>query len=208
MQLIEAEEKVSYTDFKRIKYDHQLPKPFVYSWMNINYLEKMNADKYPEIKELILSVQNWDRKATATSLGAGTYLMLYHKLRPYYDQLPDPKIIPTATLVKAFKEVKSHMLKHFGTTEVALGDYQKLVRGKKELPVFGMNDVVTAISSVPYKEGKVKVVAGESYIELVKFTPNGPEIESVIFLMALQTIQTAHIMEIKWNFILSLKQKK
>ena len=180
MNLIEAEDKVSYADFKRIKYDHQLPKPFVYSWMNINYLEKMNADKYPEIKELILRVQNWDRKATATSLGAGTYLMLYHKLRPYYNQLPNPKIIPTAILVKAFKEVKTHMLKHFGTTEVALGDYQKLVRGNKELPVFGMNDVVTAMSSVPYKDGKVKVVAGESYIELVKFTPNGPEIESVI----------------------------
>ena len=72
------------------------------------------------------------------------------------------------------------MLKHFGTTEVSLGDYQKLVRGNKELPVFGINDVVTAMSSIPYKDGKVKVTAGESYIELVKFTPNGPEIESVI----------------------------
>ena len=106
--------------------------------------------------------------------------MLYHKLRPYYNQIPDPKIIPTAILVKAFKEVKAHMLKHFGTTKVALGDYQKLVRGNKELPVFGMNDVVTAMSAVPYKDGKVKVIAGESYIELVKFTPEGPEIESVI----------------------------
>ena len=36
------------------------------------------------------------------------------------------------------------------------------------------------MSSIPYKDGKVKVTAGESYIELVKFTPNGPEIESVI----------------------------
>ena len=180
MNLIEAEDKVSYDDFKRIKYDNQLPKPFVYSWMNINYLEKINADQFPEIRELIIRVQNWDRKATASSKGAGTYLMLYHKLRPYYDQLPEPKIIPVAILVKAFKEVKAHMLKHFSTTEVALGDYQKLVRGNKELPVFGMNDVVTAMSSVPYKDGKVKVVAGESYIELVKFTPDGPEIESVI----------------------------
>jgi len=139
MNLIEAEDKVSYADFKRIKYDHQLPKPFVYSWVNINYLEKMNADQFPKIRELILRVQNWDRKATATSVGAGTYLMLYHKLRPYYDQIPDPKIIPTAILVKAFKEVKAHMLKHFGTTKVALGDYQKLVRGNKELPVFGIH---------------------------------------------------------------------
>jgi len=32
----------------------------------------------------------------------------------------------------------------------------------------------------PYKDGKVKVVSGESYIELVKFTKNGPEIESII----------------------------
>ena len=180
MHLIEAEDKMSYADFKRIKYDNQLPKPFVYSWMNINYLEKMEADKYPEISDLVRRVQNWDRKAKATSIGAGTYLMLYHKLGPYYYQLPEPKIIPTAILVKAFKEVKAHMLKYFGTTEVALGDYQKLVRGKKELPVFGMNDVVTAMSAVSYKDGKVKVVAGESYIELVKFTPDGPEIESVI----------------------------
>ena len=36
------------------------------------------------------------------------------------------------------------------------------------------------MSSVPYKDVKVKVVAGESYIELVKFTIDGPEIESVI----------------------------
>ena len=178
--LIEAEDKISYEDFKRIKYDHQLPKPFVYSWMNINYLDKMDPNKYPEIADLIRRVQSWDRKAVANSIGAGTYLVLYHQLRPFYDQLPEPKIIPAAILVKAFKKAKTHMLKHFGTTQVTLGEYQKLVRGEKELPVFGMNDVVIAMSAVPYKDGKVKVVAGESYIELVKFTPEGPEIESVI----------------------------
>lgn len=180
MKLIEAEERVSYEDFKRIKYDHQLPRPYTYSWMDINHLDRLAAEKYPEVAELIERLQGWDRKATANSVGAGTYLMLYHKLRPYYDQLPEPKIIPPTTLVKALKEAKAHMLEHFGTTKVKLGDYQKLVRGEKALPVFGMNDVVTAMSAVPYKDGKVKVVAGESYIELVKFTPEGPEIESVI----------------------------
>ena len=129
---------------------------------------------------MIRRLQAWDRKATANSIAAGTYLILYHKLYPYYYQLPEPKIIPPTVLVKALKDAKAHMLKHFGTTEVKLGEYQKLVRGDKALPVFGLNDVVTAMSSVPYKDGKVKVVAGESYIELVKFTPDGPEIESVI----------------------------
>ena len=178
--LIEAEDSISYADFKRIKYDHELPRPYVYSWMDINHLDRLNAEKYPEVAELIKRLQTWDRKATANSIAAGTYLILYHKLYPYYYQLPEPKIIPPTVLVKALKDAKAHMLKHFGTTEVKLGEYQKLVRGDKALPVFGLNDVVTAMSSVPYKDGKVKVVAGESYIELVKFTPDGPEIESVI----------------------------
>ena len=72
------------------------------------------------------------------------------------------------------------MLKHFGQTQVNLGTYQKLVRGDKELPVFGLPDVITSMASVPYKDGKSKVVSGESYIELVNFTPDGVEIESVI----------------------------
>jgi acyl-homoserine-lactone acylase len=36
------------------------------------------------------------------------------------------------------------------------------------------------MSSRPYRDGKVKVVSGESYIELIRFTDKGPEIESVI----------------------------
>ena len=46
------------------------------------------------------------------------------------------------------------MLKYFNTLDVRLGDYQKLVRGDKELPVFGLPDVITAMASIPYKEGK------------------------------------------------------
>lgn len=178
--LIEAEDDISYEDFKRIKYDHELPKPYAYSWMNINHLDRLDASKYPDISELIIRLQKWDRKADANSIGAGTFLILYHKLYPYYWQLKEPKIFPPALLVKALRDAKTHMLTHFGTTEVRLGDYQKLVRGTKELPVFGMPDVITAMSAVKHKDGKVKVTSGESYIELVKFTKNGPEIESVI----------------------------
>ena len=68
------------------------------------------------------------------------------------------------------------MLRNFNTTDIALGDYQKLVRGNKVLPIFGLPDVITAMSSRPYKDGKVKVVSGESYIQLIRFTKQGPEI--------------------------------
>jgi len=43
-----------------------------------------------------------------------------------------------------------------------------------------MPDVITAMNASKYKDGKVQVTHGESYIQLVKFSSKGTEIESVI----------------------------
>ena len=179
-QLIDQYEKLDYDDFKRIKYDHQYPRPYTFNWMDIHYLELLDAKKYPDIEMLIERLQTWDRKANNNSLGAGTFAVFYDQLRPFYSKLPEPKIFPASYIIKALRNTKKYLLKYFNTTDVKLGDYQKLVRGGKELPIFGLPDVITAMSSRPYKDGKVKVVSGESYIELIRFTDKGPEIESVI----------------------------
>ena len=178
--LIDQYEKIDYSDFKTIKYDTQYPKPYAFSWMDINYLERLEAENYPNLKVLIERLQQWDRKAIATSLGAGTFAIFYDQLRPFYQDLPEPKIFPPSILLKALKKTKAYLLKHFDSLEVSLGDYQKLVRGPKELPIFGLPDVITSMASRPFKDGKVKVVSGESYIELVRFSDKGTEIESVI----------------------------
>ena len=179
-QLIDEYEKLDYDDFKRIKYDRQYPRPYTFNWMDIHYLELLDSKKYPDIEILIERLQAWDRKADKNSLGAGTFAVLYDQLRPFYSKIPEPKIFPASYIIKALRNTKKYLLKYFNTTEVKLGDYQKLVRGSKELPIFGLPDVITAMSSRPYKDGKVKVVSGESYIELIRFTDMGPEIESVI----------------------------
>ena len=179
-QLIDEYEKLDYDDFKRIKYDRQYPRPYTFNWMDIHYLELLDSKKYPDIEMLIERLQAWDRKANKNSLGAGTFAVLYDQLRPFYSKIPEPKIFPASYIIHALRNTKEYLLKHFNTTDVKLGDYQKLVRGSKELPIFGLPDVITAMSSRPYKDGKVKVVSGESYIELIRFTDKGPEIESVI----------------------------
>ena len=88
-----------------------------------------------------------------------------------------------------------------------LGDYQKLVRGRKELPIFGLPDVITAMSSRPYKNGKVKVVSGESYIELIRFTDKGPEIESVISYGSSDDPESKHYSD-QMELYTSFKTKK
>ncbi|MDA9003263.1 acylase [Flavobacteriaceae bacterium] len=179
-QLIDQYDKVSYADFKNIKYDRQYPTPYAFNWMNIDYLDRLEATAYPELTELITQLQQWDRKADAESVGAGIFAVFYNQLRPYYQALPEPKIFSPATILKALTNTKAYLINHFNSTEIKLGDYQKLVRGSKEIPIFGLPDVITAMAARPYKDGKVKVVSGESYIELVRFTTSGPEIESVI----------------------------
>ena len=179
-ELIDEYEKINYTDFKRIKYDRQYPKPYNFSWMNINHLQLLDPKKYPDISDLIIRLQKWDRNADSNSLGAGTFAVFYNELRPFYKKLNGEKIFPPSFIINALRNTKKYMLRNFNTTDIALGDYQKLVRGNKVLPIFGLPDVITAMSSRPYKDGKVKVVSGESYIQLIRFTKQGPEIESII----------------------------
>ena len=177
---IDSYDKIDYEDFKSIKYDREYPKPYVFSWMNLNHLDLMDPEQYSEVTPLLQRLQAWDRKADPDSFGAGTFAIFYNQLGPLYRALPLPKIIPPSTILEALVLTKKYMLKYFKTLDVTLGDYQKLVRGSKEIPIFGLPDIVTAMASIPHKDGKVKVVSGESYIELVRFTPDGPEIESII----------------------------
>ncbi len=89
-------------------------------------------------------------------------------------------IISKEESIAALRHVNTYMKQYFGKTDITLGDLQKLVRGDVEKPSWGLPDVITAMYSKPHKDGKLKVMAGESYIELVKFPKNGlPEIESV-----------------------------
>ena len=179
-EIIDGQKKFSYDDFKKLKFDNKLPDTLNYSWMDINQLFKIIPNKYPDISQLIKRIQDWDKKANINSLGAGAFLIFYHRLRPYFQSIKEPKKFTEDILIKALYDTKKFMLDNFGKIDIRLGEYQKLIRGKKVLPIFGMPDVITAMSSIPYKNGRVKVVSGESYIQLVIFDDNGPQIESII----------------------------
>lgn len=179
-ELINSYKSIDYNAFKEIKYDHTFPTPFTYSFMSVNNLFEMNPDDYPEIKELLLEIQNWDRKTNIESVGAGTYAMFYYNLDKYYRKGYINRNFGKDIIAQALRDVKEKMLKNFKTTKVKLGDYQKLVRGDKEIPIWGMQDVITAMNASNYKDGKIRVTHGESYIQFAKFTENKTEIESII----------------------------
>ncbi len=202
-ELINSYESINYNDFKEIKYDHTFPTPFHYNFMDVNQIMDMSPEDYPEIKELLTEILEWDRKTNIESIGAGTYAMFYYSLNKYYRKNYINRNFGKDIIAQALKDVKERMIKYFKTTKVKLGDYQKLVRGNKEIPIWGMPDVITAMNSSPHTNGKVKVTHGESYIQLVKFSKDGTEVESIISYGSSDHIESKHYhdqMDIYKNF--------
>ena len=185
LELIESYDKVSYDDFKDIKYDNSFPSKFNYNFMDINLIDEIELDTNHELFEIVNEIQNWNRKTDINSIGAGLYgVLYYHLIYNYADQIrkltSEDKPVSKEIILSAVSDIKPYLIEHFGKVKITLGEFQKLVRGDKELPIWGLPDVITAMSSRPYKDGKHKVFAGESYIGLVRFTDEGPVMESII----------------------------
>ena len=180
LALLEAQDTINFNSFKTIKYDHQLPTPLRYNFMDINVLFDMNPRDYPDVADILEPIQQWDRQADADSFGAGSYAILYYQLNAFYNQLDTDRVFSSDLIAQALRKAKDYMMTYFGTTKIKLGEFQQLVRGDKVLPIFGLPDVVTAMRGDPYKNGRIRITHGESYIGLVRFTPEKTYFESVL----------------------------
>jgi acyl-homoserine-lactone acylase len=177
-ELIQPLNKVSYEDFKRIKFDRQYPSSFYFP-SKIDSVFLLNSTEFPDIADIITQLGNWNKNSDAESIGAGTFFFVQaaaNKNKALYLQ---NKSISKTLAAQLLREAKQTMLKDFGKTNIALGEVQKLVRGTKEIPLPGLPDVLAPMYSVPYKDGKWKGNQGDAYIELVRFTKDGPQIESL-----------------------------
>jgi acyl-homoserine-lactone acylase len=172
-------EKIDYPTFKRIKFDRQLPQNLQYIY-GIDSMLNLPAENYPQLKDIIMTFQSWDRKALENSKGAAIFLLTYHYLAGKLKGTA-ARQITKAEAIETYQYVYDHMMKYFGKTDLVLGDVQKLVRGDDERPAWGFPDVLSPAFSEPYKEGMRKVTGGDAYICFVRYPKNGglPLIESV-----------------------------
>ena len=180
INLINSYESINYEDFKEIKYDNKLPRPLNYNFLDINTIWEINAKEYPEISDVILNIQKWDMSTNSTSIGAANYAILYYLLIDKFKGVTNKKIFSEVEIIELISSTKEYLIKFFGTVNIELGHFQKLVRGEKEIGIFGLPDVITAMKGVNYEDGKIKITHGESYISLVKFKDGKVEVETVI----------------------------
>lgn len=177
-EILQGTDKIDYAGFKRLKFDRQLPARFAYPY-GIDTMLQLNGNDYPELKPVITRLQQWDHVAVANSHGAAVFLMVYNYVAWKLAGSP-PRQLTKAEALETYQYVSDYMMKYFGTTDLVLGDIQKLVRGDDTRPASGLPDVLAAANTEPYKKGLRKVISGDAYICFVRYPKNGlPLIESV-----------------------------
>lgn len=172
----EYEGRISYADFKRIKFDQQYPSEFRrIRGVDVRILFKLNPSEYPEVREELELIQTWDRKTNVESEGATFFLATLYKM----NERRNNALSREAVVLNAIREASKDLKENFGSINVPLGRFQRHSRGDVNLPIGGGPDVLAAIYSEPNKDGTYRPIGGESYIELVRFSKNGVEIESI-----------------------------
>ena len=180
-KLISSYEKINYQDFVTIKYDQEYANP-IYCPFKINKIFEVSFNNITDITDILNIIQNWDRKANVNNIGAAQFSILYKNLRKTLKKIEFNfnSEIPDSLLIECLQKTKKQILTNFDNLDISLGEYQKHVRADVVIPIGGLVDMIAESSSSKWKDGKVKIDKGDSYVMLVRFGDELPEIETVL----------------------------
>ncbi|MGQ9864427.1 MAG: penicillin acylase family protein [Bacteroidia bacterium] len=171
----------------KIKYDQTYPKGGgVYRlWQALCHIDPRKAkDLAPVLKE----IQAWDLSASDScrvcallTLAAQEYL---GKLGPAVYNYVEGQEIPYQEdyLITSLRKAKKLLEKAHGTWALPLAHVQKVVRGSVSVGLSGMPEqLAPAVSFWDKKQKILRVVAGDTYIMVITFSPGQPypQIETV-----------------------------
>ncbi|MEM7103977.1 MAG: penicillin acylase family protein [Bacteroidota bacterium] len=181
--LLAADTMLTYDEFKAIKYDYAWADPlYEYTVSDLNKLRELDPATYPDIADILNTLKNWNLDSNIDSEGAAimTLFLDYYMSYLYENGLnASVQDMTEAVMVEYLRKVKKHFKKHFKTVNVKLGDIQRHVRGNVDLPIGGSPYVLSAVYSELQKNGKLYMDGGESFIQFIRFGPDGAKIESI-----------------------------
>lgn len=183
--LKEHQGKFSEDDLKRIKYDMAYQPGGEYE-QHFDTLYHLDETKYPDIADAISLLKSWDMTGHAESKEAALALVVHDVLAeknnaPFAFLMLRKAKVTEKDAVFAIRKAKKFLLKKHGTLEVPLGNIQRMIRGDKSLPAHGLKEVLRATDTHLHdkKKGIFKVKGGDGYIQIARFSKDGPEIRSI-----------------------------
>jgi len=104
---------------------------------------------------------------------------MYHDNTYSVEDIRENDSIRQEFFLKNLRSTKARLIEHFGTIDIPLGTVQVLSRGGKDLAINGGPDAIRAVYSQKRDDGKLPMYVGDGLVQIVKFTEDGPEIESI-----------------------------
>ncbi|MFK7925723.1 MAG: penicillin acylase family protein [Bacteroidia bacterium] len=184
-ELMAQEDDITWEDFLRIKYDISYEDSlYLYGITNFELLTQLDQTKYPDLAPAIEILSGWDLKMDTNNVASSIFLLagleLVDQLNARYTE--EGQEVKEEDFVAALRHATDHLNTYFGTLEVPLGQLQRHRRGDYSLAVGGGPETLAALYAAPNKDlgdGRLYSIVGDSYIELVRFSQEGVEIESV-----------------------------
>lgn len=180
--------KLSYQDFLSIKYDLQMPDSSLFM-TSLRPLLRLDSLAYPKLKPIIRHLNRWGGSFDSPDPDGTSILLsfkyIFKATGSGFHELREGLPLTHELAVKAAHSAQKHLLKHFGTTNVQLGDVFRLERGDVSLPLWGFPDVMASMLFAPTKnnakfKGTFRGIVGESHIILVRYNQDGSRIVEAV----------------------------
>lgn len=182
--ILEGLSHIDYEGVKKLKFDINYPDSVIYlKNYPIMELFRMKPSDHPELADIIQKFNDWDFTADTTDMNAAAIVTMFYEM--YYDNtwsvkdIRENDSIRQEFFLKNLKSAKKRLIKNFGSIDVPLGDVQVLSRGGIDLAVDGGPDAIRAVYCQQREDGKLTMWIGDGLVQLVKFTEDGPQIESI-----------------------------
>ena len=177
LELFGTNDIISEETFYQIKYDDtysadsDVPR----------YIQQLLAAPLPDdpnLQQAINILRDWDLVASEESLGTSIAILMLHFVNESeaasinVSKLVDHPVA-TEVLMDSLTQAINVLIENFGRVDVPWQEVNRLRRGEVDLGLGGAPDVLHAVYGNLEADGRFRGVAGDSYIMLITWLPDG-----------------------------------
>ena len=178
-ELLGGGKSLSLEDFIAIKWDTQ------YSVESdvADFVALIRAQHYsdPTLQQGQRLLSGWDLRVDAENRAAALAVLMMMQINEDYAPFRGSSMVgletPDDIVLQAFEKAVQDMMAQFGRLDMAWEDVNRLERGMLNIGLGGGPDILHAVYGVKKDNGRLRGVAGDGVVYVVRWLPNG-EVES------------------------------
>ena len=168
-ELLGSDESITFDELVGYKFDNRYSNNSKMARLVRRVLE-LRPTGDASLDEALEVVANWDLDTGVDSHKAALAVLALGRFIESGDNDNEPA---EEELLAAFTEAAEILRRHHGSVSVPWGEVNRLRHGEVDLPIGGAPDVLRAVYGELQEDGRLKSVAGDSYILVVAWDAEG-----------------------------------